>query len=78
MKHKFLTSYFVACIIGLCALHGYAQDSYVAPPSFNNNSQKAPTPAKTDSVRKVYLGLGTGVNNYIGMIGVGVDISAYN
>jgi hypothetical protein len=48
-----------------------AQEGYVAPP----NSVFAAHPAsQPDTLRRVYLGLGIGINNYAGALGIGLDI----
>jgi hypothetical protein len=39
---------------------------------------KSPFVQSNDSLPKFYLGLGTGINNYTGLLGIGADISIHN
>ena len=54
-----------------------AQD-YYAPPASRNNSVRANNPSAgnstSDTVPRFYMGLGTGVNNYVGLIGIGAEL----
>lgn len=58
-----------------------AQDNYTRPANVQTtgqNTQQQTTSSATDSLPKFYLGIGTGVNNYTGILGVGIDFRVYH
>jgi len=67
----------LALFITITALQAGAQD-YYAPPTNRNNSTPAnntsATNSTSDTVPRFYLGLGAGVNNYVGIIGIGAEV----
>ncbi|HXP48918.1 MAG TPA: hypothetical protein VN922_03130 [Bacteroidia bacterium] len=67
----------LALFITITALQAGAQDYYAPPTNRNNSVQSNNTSTNSssaDSVPRFYLGLGTGLNNYVGIIGIGAEL----
>jgi hypothetical protein len=77
MKFTITKSFIAKCIFVLLLLQVSAfkvngQEGYVAPP--NSVFASSHPSSRPDSLRRFYLGLGTGINNYTGILGIGIEL----
>jgi hypothetical protein len=65
-------------LVLVLATHLNAQDFKTANTNNKNNSAGSQNAQQSEDLPKFYLGIGSGINSYVGMIGLGADVRILN
>ncbi|MBI3500968.1 MAG: hypothetical protein HY063_04160 [Bacteroidetes bacterium] len=64
----------ITLLLFILSVHAFAQDYYNKEEAKNKDKKEIPPPTKNDSAPKFYLGIGSGLNNYNGLLGIGANL----